>query len=165
MADKSKNKCRLYETRFSFGATAAIITNLSLITGLRTGIHAKISIIGSMLVIALADNISDSVGIHIYQESECLDTKEIWLSTFTNFLTRILVSLTFIMLVLILPINAAVISSIIWGLLLLTWMSYKIAKDRHINPYLVIFEHLTIAIIVIIASNFVGGFVISKLKF
>lgn len=118
-----------------------------------------------MLVIALADNISDSVGIHIYQESECLETKEIWFSTLTNFLTRILVSLSFILLVLVLPMNTAVILSIIWGLLLLAAISYIIAKDRKINPYLAMLEHITIAIIVIIASDFVGKFIISRVQF
>ncbi len=155
---------RLRETRFSFGASAAIITNLSLIAGLRTGAHAKLSIIGAMLVIALADNISDSIGIHIYQESECLETKEIWLSTFTNFLSRILVSLTFILLVLFLPIESAVVISITWGLLLLAAMSYIIAKDRQINPYLAMLEHIAIAVLVIIASNFAGKLIISKLQ-
>lgn len=165
MMNQIKKMRRLYETRFSFGAAAAIITNLSLITGLRTGAHAKLSIIGAMLVIALADNISDSVGIHIYQESECLETKEIWLSTLTNFLTRILVSLSFILLVLVLPMNTAVILSIIWGLLLLAAISYIIAKDRKINPYLAMLEHITIAIIVIIASDFVGKFFINRVQF
>ncbi len=165
MMNQIKRVRRLYETRFSFGAAAAIITNLSLITGLRTGAHAKLSIIGAMLVIALADNISDSVGIHIYQESECLETKEIWFSTLTNFLTRILVSLSFILLVLVLPMNTAVILSIIWGLLLLAAISYIIAKDRKINPYLAMLEHITIAIIVIIASDFVGKFIISRVQF
>jgi VIT1/CCC1 family predicted Fe2+/Mn2+ transporter len=118
-----------------------------------------------MLVIALADNISDSVGIHIYQESECLDMREIWLSTFSNFFTRILVSFTFISLVLFLPLNIAVISSIIWGLLLLAVMSYVIARSRKINPYLAILEHLSIAVAVIIASSFVGSFILSRIKF
>ena len=165
MENAPGRNCRLYETRFSFGATAAIITNLSLIVGLRTSGHAKLSIIGAMLVIALADNIADSAGIHIYQESECVETKEIWLCTFTNFLTRVLISLTFISLVFFLSISAAVISSIIWGLLLLAAMSYFIARDKKINPYLAILEHLGIATIVIIGSNFVGKLVISKLRF
>ncbi len=152
-------------TRYSFGLTSALITNLALITGLDSTANAKLSILGAILVIAVADNISDSLGIHIYQESECLETKEIWFSTSTNFLTRILVSLTFIILMLLLPINAAVVFSVIWGLLLLAMMSYIIAKDRHINPYFAMFEHIGIAIIVIIASNFVGKLAISKLKF
>jgi len=157
-----KEKCRLYETRFSFGATAAIITNLGLIAGLRTGVHAKISIIGAMLVIALADNISDSVGIHIYQESECLDIRETWVSTLTNFLTRVLVSLTFIFLVFFLPLKLAVWFSLIWGLLLLGFMSYKIAKDRGVNHYTAILEHVGIALLVILASNYAGKFIIGK---
>jgi len=160
-----KDKCRLYQTKFSFGAVSAIITNLGLIVGLRTGEHAKLSIIVGILVIALADNIADSMGIHIYQESECLKTREVWLSTFTNFITRLLVSLTFILLVIFLPIRAGIACSLLWGLLLLAAISYTIAKDRRANVYLVILEHLVIAIIVIIASNFIGKLVINKIKF
>jgi VIT1/CCC1 family predicted Fe2+/Mn2+ transporter len=163
MINQVGKKCRLYETRFSFGATAAIITNLGLIAGLRTGDYAKLSIIGGMLVIALADNISDSVGIHIYQESECIDVRETWISTFTNFATRVFVSSTFIFLVFFLPLNIAVICSLVWGLLLLAIMSYIIAKDREINPYFAMLEHLIIAIIVIIGSDVIGRMVISKL--
>ncbi|MCX5705275.1 MAG: hypothetical protein NTZ92_04360 [Candidatus Omnitrophica bacterium] len=160
-----KEKCRLYETRFSFGATAAIITNLALIMGLRTGEHAKVGIIGGMLIIAVADNISDSIGIHVYQESECLAPKEVWLSTFTNFLTRLLVSLTFIAQVAIFPMQVAVITTLIWGLSLLAYISYQIAKDRGLNSYMAMLEHLGIAIVVIAASNFVGKLLITKFKF
>jgi len=71
--------------RYIFGATTAIITNMGLVAGLHFGSHAKINIIGSILVIAVADNISDTLGIHIYQESEKVSTKEIWLSTLTIF--------------------------------------------------------------------------------
>ena len=159
-----KAGCRLYETRFSFGTAAAIITNLSLIAGLRTGEHAKISIIGAMLVIALADNISDSVGIHIYQESECLDIRETWISTFTNFLSRLLVSSTFIALVVFLPLGLSVVLSLVWGLLLLGYMSYKIAKDKQMHPFSAVVEHIAIAATVILASNYVGSFLISKFK-
>jgi hypothetical protein len=72
-----KNLARSAQTRFSFGATSAIITNLGIITGLDTLTHPKLSIIGALLVIALADNLSDTFGIHIYQESEYLGTKEV----------------------------------------------------------------------------------------
>ena len=157
-----KKKFRLYQTKFSFGATSAIITNLGLISGLWTGAHPKLAIIVAMLLIALVDNISDSVGIHIYQESELLSTREIWISTFTNFLTRIFVSLTFVFLVIILPIKPAVVCSIAWGLLLLAILSYTIAQKEEVNPYLAMIEHVGIAITVIILSNYVGGFVVKK---
>ena len=157
-------KNRPFSTKFSFGATSAIITNLGLIVGLDTLAHPKLSIVGGILVVALADNISDSFGIHIYQESEFISEKEVWFSTLTNFLTRLFVSLTFIFLILTLSINLAVTYSIIWGLALLTIMSYTIAKARKMNPYAVILEHISIAVIVIIASNFLGKFLIGKFQ-
>lgn len=153
---------RLSQTKFSFGTTSAIITNLGLITGLDTLAHPKLSIIGGILVIALADNISDSVGIHVYQESECIGEKEVWFSTITNFLARLLVSSTFILLVALLPINLAVSCSIAWGLTLLAMMSYTIAKGRKMNPLRAIFEHISIAVVVIIASHIIGKLFISR---
>ncbi len=158
------NRCRLKQTKFSFGATSAIITNLGLVTGLVTLAHPKLSIIGGILVIALADNIADSFGIHIYQESECIGIKEAWLSTLSNFISRIFVSLIFIVLVAVLPIKLAVLCSIIWGLSLLTVISYVIAKDRKVNPYQAIFEHISIAVVVITLSHFVGRGIIGRFK-
>lgn len=162
MLESLKNKFRLYQTRFSFGATSAVITNLGIISGLNSLAHPKLSIICGILVIALADNIADSLGIHIHEESEYLSQKEVWVSTFTNFLTRILVSLTFALLIIFLPITWAVVLSVIWGMLFLSLMSYTIAKNKGINPYLSIFEHIGIATIVIIASSFIGKWIISK---
>jgi len=158
------NKLRRYQTKFSFGATSAIITNLGIITGLDTLAHPKVSIVAGMLVVALADNVADSFGIHIYQESECIDSKEIWFSTLSNFFTRIFVSLTFIFLVALLPLNLAVSCAISWGLILLSIMSYAIAKDRKVNPYVEIFKHICIAIFVVVLSHFVGIFIINKFK-
>ena len=151
-----------YKTRFSFGSTSALITNLGLIAGLHAGVRAKLSIISGILVIALADNISDSFGIHIFQESEHKDKMEIWMSTVSNFLTRIFVSLTFVLLMILLPLNMAVISSIIWGLILLAFISYVIAKDEEKNPFQSVFTHILIAITVIILSNLIGHFVLSQ---
>lgn len=156
-----KNRFHIPETKFSFGATSAIITNLGIITGLRTDSHAKLSIILGILVIALADNIADSLGIHVYQESEHLKTKDVWVSTLTNFLARLLVSLTFVLLIISLPIGIAVITSLIWGLVLLSFISYVIAKHRKVNPFLSVFEHIAIAVLVIIASNFLGALLIN----
>jgi VIT1/CCC1 family predicted Fe2+/Mn2+ transporter len=164
MSNNLKNTCRRYQTKFSFGATSAIITNLGIITGLDTLSNPKLGIVAGMLVVALADNIADSFGIHIYQESECIDNKEVWFSTLSNFLTRIFVSLTFIILVSALPINLGVPCSIYWGLALLAIMSYAIAKNRKVNPYSEIFKHIIIAIFVITLSHFIGRYIISKFK-
>jgi vacuolar iron transporter family protein len=155
-SQETPNICRPYQTKFSFGATSGIITNMALITGLGGWQNAKTTIIAGMLVVALADNISDSMGIHIYQESECLSTKEVWFGTFTNFSSRVIVSSTFILLVYFLPLPLATIFSVVWGLLLLATLSYLISKDKKINPHQAMAEHISIAIVVVIASHFLG---------
>lgn len=164
MSNNLKRNSRPYQTKFSFGVTSAIITNLGLIVGLDTFARPQLAIISGILIIALADNIADSFGIHIYQESEYIGKKEVWFSTLTNFFARLFVSLTFIILIIVLPLQAAIPCSIVWGLLLLAVISYLIAKDREVNPLLAIFEHISIAIIVLIASNFIGKFLIGKFK-
>ena len=99
MEDKNSDinaVARPYQTKVSFGVTSAVITSLALITGLDSVAHPKSSIIGSILVIALADNLSDSMGIHLYLESEHVAGKEVWLATLTNYLARLGVSLSFV---------------------------------------------------------------------
>jgi VIT1/CCC1 family predicted Fe2+/Mn2+ transporter len=162
MLRKMMEKARSWQTRFSFGSTSAIITNLALMAGLHSEPNAKVSIIGGILVIALADNIADSFGIHIYQESEKIESREVWTSTIMNFMARFIVSLSFIALIWILPLNAAIIFSIIWGLLLLTVISYMVAKDEAVNPYTSILTHLLIAVVVIFLSNLAGDLLISR---
>jgi vacuolar iron transporter family protein len=164
MKNDLKNIARPTQTRFSFGATSAIITNLGIITGLDTLTHPKLSIIGALLVIALADNMSDCFGIHIYQESENLSKKEVWLSTLTNFLARLFVSSTFIALIILLPVKFAAICSIVWGLLILTVMTYAIARQRKMSPYSAICAHTLIAVFVIAAGHFIGAFLVARFQ-
>jgi VIT1/CCC1 family predicted Fe2+/Mn2+ transporter len=151
-----------WQTRFSFGSTSAVITNLALMAGLHSQANAKVSIIGGILVIALADNVADSFGIHIYQESENIETLEVWTSTVFNFISRILVSLSFVALMLVFPLYTAIIISIIWGLLLLAVVSYMIAKNESGNPYLSILTHVLIALAVIFVSNVVGDLLLHQ---
>jgi len=54
----------------SFGLTSGIITTLGLIVGLHSGTHSKLAVIGGILTIAMADALSDALGIHVSEESE-----------------------------------------------------------------------------------------------
>jgi VIT1/CCC1 family predicted Fe2+/Mn2+ transporter len=162
MLRKLAEKARGWQTRFSFGSTSAIITNLALMAGLHSQTNAKISIIGGIMVIALADNISDSFGIHIFQESENIETADVWISTIFNFISRALISFGFIALILLLPLKIAIIFSIVLGLLLLAALSYLIAKNEGDNPYLPVLNHVLTAVIVIFLSNLAGNFLISR---
>ena len=150
--------------KFSMGATAAIITSIGLIAGLNHGEHAKTSIITGLLIIAIADNISDSLGLHIYKESECASQKEINSSTFGNFITRLLLVVTFIGIVWFLPPRTAFIVSSIWGLFLLSILSYLISKVRNTNPFKEIISHLLVALVVVIGSRFLGYLILNKIN-
>ena len=147
-------------TNFVFGGTSAIVTSLALITGLNEAANPRLAIISSLLIIALADNISDSLGIHIYQESEGMKARKVWFTTFTNFFTRLLVSFGFILIIAVFPLAIATYIAVAYGLATLTVFSYFIAIGQHRKPLFAIFEHLCIAIAVIILSKFVGDFII-----
>ena len=151
-------------TRFSFGVTSAIVTSLAFIVSLSESINSRFAIIVSLLVFAVADNISDSLGLHIFQESDLKKSKVVNVSTFSNFFTRFLVVVVFVLLVEFLPINYAVIVSIIFGISLLSVLSYFIAKEQKTNPYMSILEHLAIAILVIVVSYFLREWIINFFK-
>ena len=71
---------------FSFGLTSGIITTLGIIVGLNSGTHSQLAVIGGILTIAIADSLSDAMGIHISEEAENKhSSKEVWESTFATF--------------------------------------------------------------------------------
>lgn len=145
---------------FSFGLTSGVITTLGLIVGLHSGTHSQSVILGGIFVIAIADALSDALGIHISEESENKHTtKEIWESTIATFLSKLVVALTFIVPVLLLELYTAIVVSIIWGLSLIAIFSYQMASQQKTKPHRVISEHLIIAVIVIIATHYVGELV------
>ncbi|NMB70434.1 hypothetical protein GYA27_04550 [candidate division WWE3 bacterium] len=141
----------------SFGFTSGVITTLGLILGLSASTESKLAIIGGILTIAFADAMSDSLGIHVSQESEGIKRqKEPWLAAFSTFITKLISALTFVVPFLLLPIFSAVIACVIWGLFLLVLFSYTLAKETNEKPFLVIREHVSISIIVIIVSTLIG---------
>ncbi len=150
--------------KFSFGVTSAIVTSLAFIVGLSESINSRFAIIISLSVFAVADNISDSLGLHIFQESDLKKSKAVNVSTFSNFFARFMVVVVFISLVAFLPINYAVILSIIFGISLLSILSYFIAKEQKTNPYKSILEHLAIAILTIAVSYFLREWIINFFK-
>jgi len=145
------------KTGISFGLTSGIITTLGLMIGLNAGTGLKLAVIGGILTIAIADAFSDSLGIHISEEtSKRNGHKAIWEATFTTFFTKLIVTSSFIIPFLFLELSEGVIAGIIWGLILLIIFNYILAKNRGENPWLVIGEHVLIAIVVIVISFYVG---------
>jgi len=140
-----------------FGFTSAIITTLGLMIGLYSSTNSKLAVIGGILTIAIADAFSDALGIHVSQEAQKgKSTKQIWESTIATFLAKFFLALTFIVALLIFSLSTAIIVNIIYGLLLLSLMSWMIAVRNKTKVKAVVGEHLFISLLVIIITNIVG---------
>jgi VIT1/CCC1 family predicted Fe2+/Mn2+ transporter len=142
-------------SKFSFGATSAVTSSLALMVGLNQLGVSGVGMIGALLVIGLADNIADSLGMHIYSESRLKNHTK--LNTITNYLTRLAITLLLIAFVIFLPITYAIIASVIIGLIVLTILSYFIAKAHKLNPYRNVAEHLAVAVLALIVGQLIGS--------
>ena len=106
-----------FKTGLSFGLTSGVITTLGLMVGLHSGTHSRTVVIGGILTIAIADAMSDALGMHIAEESKNNGVvSEIWESTIATFLAKFLIALTFVVPVLLLPLEVAMMVSVGWGL-------------------------------------------------
>jgi VIT1/CCC1 family predicted Fe2+/Mn2+ transporter len=144
----------------SFGLTSGVITTLGLMIGLYSATQMELVVIGGVLTIAIADALSDAFGIHISEESEGHhNSKEIWEATVSTFLAKFIIGLTFIIPLLLFDLSIAVLVSITWGLLLLTIISFVIAKEQEKKPWKIIAEHLIMAVVVIITTYSVGNWI------
>lgn len=147
-------------TGLFFGATSGVITTLGLITGLKAGTQSLTAVLGGILVIAVADSMSDALGIHLAEEADPdTDHDHVWAATITTFLTKLLFALSFAVPLLLLPLGPAVIASIVWGMAVIIVLSYFLARAQNEPPWGIIFEHLGIAILVVILSHFIGVWV------
>lgn len=142
--------------RFAFGSVAAILTSVGLVVGFSSASSTKPNLIGALLIVAIADNLSDSLSIHIYQESEHLPPRTSFTTTLTNFLTRLALSMSFVVIVALLPLGAAAIAGAIWGLGLLVGLTYLLARDRGASVPIEITKHVALAAVVIVASGLIG---------
>ena len=148
-------------SRFSFGATSATVTSLGLIIGLLEASNPRASIIGALLLIAVADNIADSLGFHIYRESASSQPENVRIFTLSNFLIRFGIAGLFVLLFAFLPLQIAAWSCVILGLAVLIFLSYLIGVHRKTSPLREILIHLGVAIPVILVSHFLGQLIFS----
>jgi VIT1/CCC1 family predicted Fe2+/Mn2+ transporter len=141
---------------FSFGATAAIITSMGLIIGFNATTATQSTILSGLLIVAITDNLTDSLSVHIYQESEMPEPRAAFQATLTYFSARLGLSLSFVFLMMILPLAIAVIASILWGLSLLMGLSYVAARARKLPVLREIAKHVAVAVAVMLSSTLIG---------
>ncbi len=140
-----------------FGASSGVITTLGLITGLNSGTQSITAVLGGILVIAVADSMSDALGIHLAEEADPqTDHDHVWQATITTFITKFVFALSFAIPLLLMPLGPAVLASIVWGMLVIVVLSYFLARSQNKSPWPAIFEHLGIALLVVFLSHFIG---------
>lgn len=155
--EDAENMKDSFRTGIVFGLTSGAITTLGLMVGLHSGTHSRLAVIGGILTIAIADAFSDSLGIHISKESEnAYSNRQVWAATIGTFLSKFLFALTFLIPLLFFELPTAIMISLIWGLTVLAVLSYIIAKAQQEKPWKVVFEHLAIAVLVVIITHMAG---------
>jgi VIT1/CCC1 family predicted Fe2+/Mn2+ transporter len=148
------------KTGFSFGLTSGIITTLGLMVGLHSGTHSRLAVIGGILTIAIADAFSDALGIHMSEESEEKHPeKEIWESTIFTFIFKFIIAASFVISVLLFPLEKAVIINITYGLVLLGLLSFYLSKKQGTKTWAVILEHMAIGLVVVIIAHYIGDWI------
>lgn len=146
-----------WKTGLSFGLTSGVITTLGLMVGLHAGTHSRAVVLGGILTIAVADALSDAMGIHLAEESKNSGpASHVWEATLATFAAKFVIAGTFVVPVLTRPLDQAIVISIVWGLFLLTVLSFFVARAQSIAPWKVIGEHLTIALCVVAITHVVG---------
>ncbi len=140
----------------TFGLTSGTITTLGLMIGLSSGTNSRGIVIGGILTIAIADSLSDALGIHVSEEANpARTTMQVWVATVATFLSK-LYAIVFIIPVLLFDLPVAININLVWGVFLLTILSYYLAKSQGVKPWKVILEHLIIIAIVVAITHFLG---------
>lgn len=148
------------KTGLGFGLASGVITTLGLMIGLFASTNSRGVVLSGILTIAIADSSSDAVGIHFAEESKGkISNRDVWFSTLFTFLSKLIVTLSFLPVIFTLSLNMAIIINMIWGFFLLSAFSYKMAVHQKNSPYKVIFEHIFIALVVVITTYYAGKFI------
>lgn len=156
MPQRMMTMTTLRPTWISFGGTAAIVSSMGLILGLDAATSSQRAIMSSLLIVALADNLTDSLSVHMYQEAERLESHLAFVATAANFVTRLIASLSFVALVIVTPRALLTAATAAWGFLLLTLLTYRLARARGANAGKEIVRHLAVAAIVLLTSRLLG---------
>jgi VIT1/CCC1 family predicted Fe2+/Mn2+ transporter len=113
-----------------------------------------------VVVIAVSDSLSDALGIHLAQEADPESTRaHIWAATLWAFVSKFLVAISFALPLLWLPLDQAVLAGVVWALTVVTFMSYLLARMQQTSAWRVVGEHVSIALVVIALSHYVGVWV------
>src|SRR5680860_1324936 len=130
----------------SYGTTSGVITSLGLLIGLYSSTNSKGIILAGLLTIAFADAFSDGLGIHMSEESEGrFSDRSIWEATISTVVAKMALGLSFVLPIVFFSLMTGVIIDILWGIFVLTSLSYVIARQNKEKVHSVLIEHMSLA--------------------
>ena len=136
---------------------------MALVTGLDAANSTRVTIVAGLLIFALADNLTDSLSIHVYQEAERFDEHAAFRATVTNFATRLGLSVGFVLIVMFVPPPMIVIAALVWGGSVLAIVTTLLARYRGMSVRAEIGKHFALAVVVIAASRAIGSWLLRAL--
>jgi len=143
-----------------FGTTSGVITTCGLLVGLAAGTGSLEAVLGGILVIAVADSMSDALGIHVSEESSPgSDTRQVWTATLVTFLSKLVVACSFALPFFFTSLETASLIALCWGASLLVLLSWRLAQLQSTPALPVIGEHLLVGSLVVVLSHGVGVWV------
>lgn len=143
----------------SFGLTSGVITTLGMIVGINVATESRLAIVTSIFTVSVVDSLSDAFGIYLSEESRLDESnKPIWIISIYTFFAKFLAIIFFALPFLLFNNNNfSMVFSVIFGLFLVLLLSFFVAKRSKKSIFQSVFEHVGLAIVVIIASYYVGG--------
>jgi hypothetical protein len=139
-----------------FGLTSGVLTTLGLMVGLNAGTSSKAAVAAGIATIAVADAFSDALGVRVSQEAGGAARSNALLAAAATLLAKMIFALTFLVPVLLLPLDVAVAASVVWGLGLISVFAWSVARWRGRAGWLPALEHLGAAVLVLSVSQGAG---------
>ena len=143
--------------RYSFGISSAVLTTIGIIVGVNAATTSTLAVMGGIASVAIADSMSDAMGMYAAKKAERGLSKSIavW-SAFNVFISKLLFTLTFMIPFLFAPLSSAILICIVWGMILISFVSVIIAFINEESIAYSIMKNVIITIIVISASFAAG---------
>lgn len=143
--------------KFAFGISSGVLTTLGVMVGLMGATSSRLAVIGGILSIAIADSLSDAIGVYSLKKAERGTTQKQAIKSGTNvFLGKIIFTSSFLMPFLLFSLITAIIVNIVWGILLIAFLNLLIAIAQEENIPKTIAKNTLIAIGIVILSYLVG---------
>jgi len=143
--------------KWTFGISSAVLTTLGMIVGLNSATSSRLAVLAGIAAVAIADSLSDSLGMYSQKKAERgTSSKTAFNYAWGCFLGKFIFTFSFMIPFLLLPIEPAILISVIWGLMLISFVNAQIAFIQEENITWGVTKSIIITLIVVLLSYLAG---------